>query len=223
MDSQSFKKKAVLRHKESKKEMSEAILRQKSAEGHEASGNKEAAQRSRMREKQHKMVAEGKMKQAKTFLATAKNLDKVEKITSILSGQNPRNPHAKIRRELKQTNGTIAEKEVYGSKQRKACATPCKQNRATCNPMSWCDTRYYCNLAKSDGSKSGEILQCITPKKKKGGTVKRKRKRSRKRTRKKTRRNRRKKYRSKTQRRRHGGSKRRRRVKTRRKMKRGGG
>ena len=223
MDSQSLKKEAVLKHRESKKEMSEAILRQKSAEGHEASGNKEAAKRSRMREKQHKMVAEGKMKQAKTFLAAAKNVDKVEKITNLLSGQNPRNPHAKIRRELKQTNGTIAEKEVYGSKQGKACATPCKQNRATCNPTSWCDTKYYCNLAKSDGSKSGEILQCITPKKRKGGTIKKKRKRNRRRTRGRTRRNRRKKYRSKTHRRRHGGNKRRRHVKTRGRMKRGHG
>jgi hypothetical protein len=45
--------------------------------------------------------------------------------------------------------------------------------------MSWCDTRYYCDLAKSDGSISGEILECLTPKKKKGGTIKRIRRRTR--------------------------------------------
>ena len=222
MSSKGLKKDAVLKYNEYKNETAKAMLRQKSAEDHESKGENAAAKTSRMSEKRHKMVAQGKKQQAKTFLTTAKNLDKVQEITSLLSEQRARNPRAKKRRELKKTNGTIAEKEEYRSKQGKACATPCKQNRATCNPNTWCDTKYYCDLAKSDGSSSGERYQCEKPskRKKKGGTKRRKRPSgSRKRTRKRTR----KRARSKTRRRRRGGSKQRRRVKTRRRMKRGGG
>jgi hypothetical protein len=226
MSSKGFRKDAALKYNEYKAETAKAMLRQKSAEAHEAKAGwseEMAAKSSRRREKLHRMRAEGKRKQATTFLTAAKNIEDGDKIRRIIEeGHKPNTAQSKKRRELKKTNGTIAEKEEYRSKQGKACATPCKQNRATCNPNTWCYKKYYCDLAKSDGSSSGERYQCEKPSKRKknGGTKRRKRPSgSRKRTRKRTR----KRARSKTRRRRRGGSKQRRRVKTRRRMKRGGG
>ena len=59
------------------------MLRQKSAEAHEAKAGwseEMAAKSSRRREKLHRIRAEGKRKQATTFLTAAKNIEDGDKI-----------------------------------------------------------------------------------------------------------------------------------------------
>ena len=109
MYSKGLRKDAALKNKEYKAEMAEAMLRQKSAEAHEEKAGWQeemAAKSSRRREKLHRIRAEGKRKQATTFLTAAKNIEDGDKIRRIIEeGHKPNTAQSKKRRELKKTNG----------------------------------------------------------------------------------------------------------------------